>query len=420
MRETADIITLRGLSAVGHHGVYEFERSGSQVFSADITLFVDSRQAAQTDDVAHTVDYSQIAEDAVAILTGTPVYLLETLADKLATEALKHPLVRGVEVTVHKPMAPIRHQFSDVSVTIRRDKQDVGARTPSKKVVLALGSNLGDSRKTLTAVLETLIGSEGIEIDEVSSLYETRPVLAPGMTPQGNYVNAVIVARTVLSASETLALTQQIETDFGRQGKGQWQPRTVDIDIIDFDGQSQSTPELTLPHPRAASRAFVLRPWAEVEPDAVLPGVGQVAKLAEKATDRDGIVGVTAEWYLDEVPEEAEAQPKPEASRPQPVAAPTATATAGSAATLYEQLVAKHAQAGTVPSGVQLPTVAPIVTQAQAKAPNLPDWRRPSEPVRIVDTDTEYDAPASYQPRRTVVRPTPTGAVALPRGTKDM
>lgn len=124
MSNELDVITLRGLSAVGSHGVYEFERSGSQVFSADLKLYVDSRAAAQTDDVDLTVDYSRIAEDAVAVLTGPPVYLLETLANNLAEMAFSYPQVQVVEVTVHKPMAPVRHQFQDVSVTIRRTRDE--------------------------------------------------------------------------------------------------------------------------------------------------------------------------------------------------------------------------------------------------------------------------------------------------------
>lgn len=118
--EKWDIITLSGLTAEGNHGVYAFEREGSQDFVADLSLFVDTRRAAALDDVAATVDYSQVAEGAVAILSGPAVSLIETLAARLAQMALAHSGVHKVRVTVHKPMAPLRQRFSDVSVTITR------------------------------------------------------------------------------------------------------------------------------------------------------------------------------------------------------------------------------------------------------------------------------------------------------------
>ncbi|MFD1102987.1 dihydroneopterin aldolase, partial [Schaalia naturae] len=115
-----DIITLRGLSARGHHGVYPFEREGTQPFTVDLSLWVDTRRAAAADDLDLTVDYGEIAGEAVAVLEGPSVYLLETLAQRIAEAALAHPRVHGVEVTLHKPMAPLRQQFSDVAITIRR------------------------------------------------------------------------------------------------------------------------------------------------------------------------------------------------------------------------------------------------------------------------------------------------------------
>ncbi|MGO3796547.1 MAG: 2-amino-4-hydroxy-6-hydroxymethyldihydropteridine diphosphokinase, partial [Pauljensenia sp.] len=120
MSSEFDIITLRGLTARGQHGVFPFEREGTQPFSVDVALWVDTRPAAAADDIDLTVSYADIAEEAVAVLTGPSVYLLETLASRVADVALTHPRVEGVEVTVHKPMAPLRQQFSDVSVTIRR------------------------------------------------------------------------------------------------------------------------------------------------------------------------------------------------------------------------------------------------------------------------------------------------------------
>ncbi|TML33218.1 MAG: dihydroneopterin aldolase [Actinobacteria bacterium] len=115
-------ITLTGLRARGHHGVYDFERVQGQDFVVDVSLDVDLDPAARTDDVAHTVHYGQLADRLVEVLTGEPVNLIETLADRLATACLADPRVLAATVTVHKPQAPIDHDFVDVAVTLRRSR----------------------------------------------------------------------------------------------------------------------------------------------------------------------------------------------------------------------------------------------------------------------------------------------------------
>lgn len=115
-----DRIALRGLRARGYHGVFDFERREGQDFVVDAVLYLDLAPAAASDDVADTVHYGLLADRLVAIVTGEPVDLIETLAERLAAECLADPLVRGVELTVHKPSAPIEHEFADVSVTVVR------------------------------------------------------------------------------------------------------------------------------------------------------------------------------------------------------------------------------------------------------------------------------------------------------------
>jgi dihydroneopterin aldolase len=118
----SDRITLTGLSATGYHGVFDSERRDGQTFIADVTVELDTRAAAQTDSVEQTVDYSQIASRVVAHLEGTPVNLIETLAENIATDILGTYLVTAAEVTVHKPQAPLEAVFADVSVSIRRER----------------------------------------------------------------------------------------------------------------------------------------------------------------------------------------------------------------------------------------------------------------------------------------------------------
>ena len=117
-----DRIALRGLLVRGHHGVFEYERAEGQDFVVDVTLDVDTSTAAASDDLADTVDYGALALTIAGIVSGEPVNLLETLAGRIATACLAEPRVESVEVTVHKPAAPIPLTFDDVVVTIVRSR----------------------------------------------------------------------------------------------------------------------------------------------------------------------------------------------------------------------------------------------------------------------------------------------------------
>ncbi|MFE5189269.1 dihydroneopterin aldolase [Streptomyces sp. NPDC056628] len=117
-----DRVALRGLKARGYHGVFPEERREGQTFVVDLVLGLDTRPAAADDDLAKTVHYGVVAEEVVGVVQGEPVNLIETLAERVAQACLKHEGVREVEVTVHKPDAPITVPFDDVTVTITRSR----------------------------------------------------------------------------------------------------------------------------------------------------------------------------------------------------------------------------------------------------------------------------------------------------------
>lgn len=117
-----DRVALRGLKARGYHGVFPEERREGQTFVVDLVLGLDTRPAAADDDLAKTVHYGIVAEEVVAVVEGEPVNLIETLAARIAQACLKHEEVQEVEVTVHKPDAPITVPFDDVTVTITRSR----------------------------------------------------------------------------------------------------------------------------------------------------------------------------------------------------------------------------------------------------------------------------------------------------------
>lgn len=118
----SDAITIRGITAHANHGVYDWEREQGQTFRVDVVLELDTAPAAAGDDLQKTVDYAGLAQQLHAVLTGEPVALLETLAQRLADVCLAAPLVDAVEVTVHKPEAQLGVPFDDVTVGIRRER----------------------------------------------------------------------------------------------------------------------------------------------------------------------------------------------------------------------------------------------------------------------------------------------------------
>jgi 2-amino-4-hydroxy-6-hydroxymethyldihydropteridine diphosphokinase len=142
-------------------------------------------------------------------------------------------------------------------------------------VVLALGSNLGDRLDNLQRGIDVLDG-DGLTTAAVSGVFETTPVGGPA---QADYLNAVLLARSALPAWEILARCAKAEQAAGRVRTIRWGPRTLDVDIITCGEERSADPDLTLPHPRAHERAFVLAPWLDVQPAAVLPGRGAVADL---------------------------------------------------------------------------------------------------------------------------------------------
>lgn len=151
--------------------------------------------------------------------------------------------------------------------------------------VIALGSNLGDRREMLVSALNAMDAHPELSVTAVSSAYESAAVKPSGVDPTApEYLNAVALVDSGLSAPELLELLMQIERDHGRERTERWGDRTLDLDIIDFGGQVFDTDDLVLPHPRAIERAFVLAPWAEVDPHAQTAGLS-VRELAIRLSD---------------------------------------------------------------------------------------------------------------------------------------
>ena len=146
----------------------------------------------------------------------------------------------------------------------------------NRRTVIAMGSNLGDRMDYLQGGLDGLFDTPRITFLAVSPVYQTTPVGGP---EQPDYLNAVVIAQTSMPARAVLERCLSLEDAFGRVRDELWGPRTLDLDLIIYGDEMSNTPGLTLPHPRAHERAFVLAPWHDADPQAQLPGHGPVADL---------------------------------------------------------------------------------------------------------------------------------------------
>ncbi len=148
------------------------------------------------------------------------------------------------------------------------------------KAVVAIGANLGDPQENIDLALALL--REATDVRAVSSMYHTQPVGGPD---QPDYINAVCIIESELPAAQLLSLLHGIEKSLGRERIEHWGPRTIDLDLIQYGTLLSSAEELLLPHPRAFERRFVIEPWHEIEPDAILLTHGRIDQLLASLLD---------------------------------------------------------------------------------------------------------------------------------------
>ena len=163
-----------------------------------------------------------------------------------------------------------------------------------RRAALGLGANLGDAAAALQGAVDVLAATDGVRVIAVSPVYETAPVGGPD---QPRYLNAVVIVETALAPVALLAAAHRAEQAFGRTRDVRWGPRTLDVDVLAIDGVASDDPVLTLPHPRAHERAFVLVPWAQVDPTAMVGALGRVEVLLAALDDGD-VADVARRDYL--------------------------------------------------------------------------------------------------------------------------
>lgn len=251
----ADQIIVEDLQIYAHHGVYRQENEKGQNFYISAVLDTDTRAAGMADDLGLSTNYGVVCRFLHTFLTEHTYKLIETAAEK-ASEALllQFPYVRQVTMEVKKPEAPITVPFGSVSVKITRGWH---------RVYIACGSNIGDRRAHLSAAVDALLMDKRCRVLRVSDWVETTPY---GGVEQADYLNGALSIETLYTPEELLEVLQGIEKAEARERKERWGPRTLDLDILLYEGRLMDTDKLTIPHKDMQNRDFVLKPLSQIAP----------------------------------------------------------------------------------------------------------------------------------------------------------
>lgn len=250
-----DKITIKGLEVFANHGVYPEENRLGQKFVVNAVLYVYTRAAGLSDDLDLSVNYGTVCHQITDFLTANTYKLIERVAEELARHILiNNPLVHEIDVEIEKPGAPIGLPLETVSVKIHRGWHDVA---------IALGSNIGDSKKFLDEAVEKVGQLPDTKVIKVATYITTKPY---GGVEQDDFLNSAMTIRTMLTPTELLDRLHDIEREAGRERIIHWGPRTLDLDILLYDDLVMDTEDLTIPHIEMHLRDFVLKPLAEIAP----------------------------------------------------------------------------------------------------------------------------------------------------------
>lgn len=275
-----DRIHIEKLTVFAHHGYYEEEARLGQKFQVTLDLFQDLRPAGTDDAIGSTTNYGKVCLSVNQFMRENRFDLIETCAEGLASHILNaYPGVRALDLTIHKPWAPVGLPVEDLSVTIHRARH---------RVFLGLGSNMGDRKAYLDGAVQGLKEADQVSLIQVSSYIETPPY---GLVDQDPFLNAVVEIETTLAPYPLLDLCQSLEQTAGRVRKVHWGPRTLDVDILFYDREILGLDRLAVPHPDLVNRAFVLEPMVELAPNFIHPvnklTMAKCLEVLEKKADHE-------------------------------------------------------------------------------------------------------------------------------------
>lgn len=253
-----DKIKIKGIKVYANHGLFDSEKILGQEFVVDCCMCLDISNCSER--IEKTAHYGDVTMDIVKYMKENRFDLLETLANSMSKYLLlKYPIIRELELSIHKPQAPIPTVFSDIELTVVRKRVSV---------YLGVGSNLGDRVEFLDMAIDEIMSDDNIKLVRKSSYIETAPY---GVLDQPNFLNGVLQVETIYTPQELLEFCHRVEEKSGRIRERVWGERTLDVDILLYGDEIIFTEHLKIPHPELHMREFVLKSMKEVAPYLIHP-----------------------------------------------------------------------------------------------------------------------------------------------------
>ena len=271
-----DEIRIEGLKVFAYHGVLEEESKTGQDFFINAVLKLSLQQAGTEDELKCSVSYAEVCADIAEVMRRNRFALIESCAEAISTELFrKYERIKELEIEVRKPHAPVNEEFESVSVKIFRKRH---------KVYIAYGSNSGDPEHHIEDGIASLDRDPMCSVKRMSGIVRTTPY---GGVEQDDFLNGVLELSTLYEPEMLLKKLKDTEREQGRTETVHWGPRTLDLDIILYDDLEFRSEDLIIPHPDMCNRDFVMKPLAQIAPDAVHPSYHRTIKeLAEEAMEK--------------------------------------------------------------------------------------------------------------------------------------
>lgn len=262
-----DQIRINGLEIYANHGVFEEEKKLGQKFIVNCVMFLDTRDAGLSDDLEKSIHYGEVCSEITKFMAKHTYSLIESVAEYLAAHLfMKFELIRGMDLEIVKPWAPIGLPVQSVSVAIHREWT---------KAYISFGSNMGDRLRHIKTGIEELGKIGGCRILHISDYILTK---AYGVIEQDDFLNGCLEMETLLEAEELLFVLNQIEENEKRERLLHWGPRTLDLDILFYGKQVIDSENLMIPHVDLQNREFVLSPMVQLAPYFRHPILGKTMK----------------------------------------------------------------------------------------------------------------------------------------------
>ena len=262
-----DKIKITNLEIFARHGVMPEETALGQKFIISAELFLSTERAGMTDSLDDSVNYALVCECIKKYNEKNTKKLIEAAAEGTAENILfSFPSVRGVKLEIKKPNPPIHLHFDSVAVEIERRWN---------RAFIALGSNMGDKMNYINNAVEGIKSNKKCRVKKVSTIIETEPY---GGVEQDKFQNGVMEIETLYSPYALLDFLHILENKAHRERNIHWGPRTLDLDILFYDGFISDDPVLTVPHPDIENRNFVIEPMCELAPNYIHPVSGRKMK----------------------------------------------------------------------------------------------------------------------------------------------